>query len=81
MTEVQDAYEKHDIAKLDVLIHHLRSSWMLLNATRPLQELYELIHQPSYDETMLEEKTQAVLNNGKRIIRMAQKTKESLWEK
>lgn len=81
MTEVQDAYEKHDIAKLDVLIHHLRSSWMLLNAAQPLQELYDLIHQPSYDGIMLDEKIQAVLDNGKRIIRMAQKTKEGLWEK
>lgn len=81
MAEMQEAYEKRDITKLDTLIHHLRSSWMLLNTARPLQELYELIHQPSFDETMLEEKTQAVLNNGKWIIRMAQKTKEGLWEK
>ncbi len=81
MTEMQEAYEKRDITKLDRLIHHLRSSWMLLNAVRPLQELYDLIHQPSYDGIMLDEKTQAVLDNGKRIIRMAQKTKEGLWEK
>lgn len=81
MAEMQEAYEKRDITKLDTLIHHLRSSWMLLNAARPLQELYDLIHQPSYDETILEEKTQVVLDNGKRIIRMAQKTKEGLWEK
>lgn len=81
MAEMQEAYEKRDITKLDTLIHHLRSSWMLLNAARPLQELYDLIHQPSYDETILEEKTQVVLDNGKRIIRMAQKAKEGLWEK
>ena len=81
MAEMQEAYEKRDITKLDTLIHHLRSSWMLLNAARPLQELCDLIHQPSYDETILEEKTQVVLDNGKRIIRMAQKTKEGLWEK
>lgn len=81
MAEMQEAYEKRDITKLDTLIHHLRSSWMLLNAARPLQELYDLIHQFSYDETTLEEKIQAVLDNGKRIVRMAQKTKEGLWEK
>lgn len=81
MTEIQEASEKRDIAKLDTLIHHLRSSWMLLNADQPLQELYELIHQPSYDRIMLDGKIQAVLDNGKRIICMAQKTKEGLWEK
>lgn len=81
MAEIQEAYEKRDITKLDTLIHHLRSSWMLLNAARPLQELYDLIHQPSYNGTTLDEKIQAVLDNGKRIVRMAQKTKEGLWEK
>ena len=81
MTEIREAYEKCDIAKLDVLIHHLRSSWMLLNAAQPLQELYDLIHQSSYDRIMMDEKIQAVLDNGNRIIRMAQKTKEGLWEK
>lgn len=81
MTQMREAFEKRDMAELDILIHHLRSSWMLLNADRPLRELYDLIHQPPYDEPMLDEKVQAVLNNGKRIIRMAQKTKEGLWER
>ena len=81
MEQVREAFEKKDVAELDILVHHLRSSWMLLNADRPLRELYALIHQPPYDEPMWDEKVQAVLNNGKRIIRMAQKTKEGLWER
>ena len=29
---------------LDDLVHHLRSSWMLMKAEQPLQELYAVIH-------------------------------------
>lgn len=81
MTQMREAFEKRDMAELDILIHHLRSSWMLLNAARPLRELYDLIHLPQYDETSLDEKVQAVLDNGAHIIRLAQKTKEGLWER
>lgn len=81
MKQVRDAFGKKDVAELDILIHHLRSSWMLLNADRPLRELYDLIHQSQYDETLLDERVQAVLKNGAHIIRLAQKTKEGLWER
>ena len=81
MEQVREAFEKKDIAELDTLIHHLRSSWMLLNADRPLRELYDLIHQPQYDGILLNERVQAVLRNGAHIIRLAQKTKEGLWER
>ena len=81
MELVRDAFENKDISDLDTLIHHLRSSWMLLNADRPLRELYDTIHQPQHDKTLLDEKVQAVLKNGAHIIRLAQKTKEELWGK
>lgn len=81
MAAVREAYKKRDIGELDTLIHHLRSSWMVVNADYPLRELYDLIHLPQYDETSLWEKVQAVLENGERIILAAQKTKEGLWEK
>lgn len=81
MEEVREAYEKKDMAGLDNMIHHLRSSWMLINADYPLRELYELIHKPQYESEELDEKVQAVLNNGDYIIRLARKTKEGLWEK
>ena len=81
MEQVHDAFDKKDMAELDTLIHHLRSSWMLLNADRQLRELYELIHQPQYDGILLEERVQAVLKNGENIIRLAQKAKEGLWER
>lgn len=79
MAELREAHEQKDMAGLDNLLHHLSSSWMLINADDPLRELYELIRQPQYDDTSLNEKVQAVLNNGKQIIRLAQKTKERLW--
>lgn len=81
MAEIREAYEKKDMAGLDNMIHHLRSSWMLINADYPLRELYDLIHKPQYESGELDEKVQAVLNNGDYIIRLARKTKEGLWEK
>lgn len=81
MAEVREAYEKKDMAGLDNMIHHLRSSWMLINADHPLRELYDLIHKPQYESEELDEKVQAVLNNGDYIISLARKTKEGLWEK
>lgn len=81
MEEVREAYDKKDMAGLDNMIHHLRSSWMLINADYPLRELYDLIHKPQYESEELDEKVQAVLNNCDCIIRIARKTKEGLWEK
>ncbi|WP_349768206.1 ATP-binding protein [Phocaeicola vulgatus] len=81
MEEIREAYEKKDMAGLDNMIHHLRSSWMLINADHPLRELYDLIHKPQYKSEELYEKVQAVLNKGNHIIRIARKTKEGLWEK
>lgn len=81
MAEIREAYEKKDMTGLDNMIHHLRSSWMLINADYPLRELYDLIHKPQYESGELDEKVQAVLNKGNHIIRIARKTKEGLWEK
>ena len=54
---------------------------MLLNAARPLQDLYDTIHSPEMDGTELKEKVQAVLDTGEMIVMQAQKKKEELWEK
>mgnify|MGYP000923270162 CR=1 FL=1 len=81
MAELREAHEKRDMAGLDNMIHHLRSSWMLINADSPLRELHSLIHQLHYEDANLNEKVQAVLNTGEYIIRLAQKTREDLWEK
>ncbi|WP_075559417.1 hybrid sensor histidine kinase/response regulator [Parabacteroides timonensis] len=81
MEHFSKSYEKKDMAELDTLIHHLRSSWMLINADCPLRELYGLIHQSPIDEIVLKEKVQAILDKGEHIIRMAQKAKEGLWER
>ncbi|MCE9473597.1 hybrid sensor histidine kinase/response regulator [Bacteroides fragilis] len=79
MAELREAHEKRDMTELDNLLHHLRSSWMLINADEPLRELSELIHRSQYDDAVLNERVQAVLNNGERIIRLARETKEGLW--
>lgn len=71
MAQMKEAHEKRDIAGLDSMIHHLRSSWMVIRADLPLQELYDLIHQSRCDEILLDGKVQAVLLVGKEIIRRA----------
>ena len=81
MDKIWQACRKMDIAGLDTMIHHLRSSWMLLNAARPLQDLYDTVHSPEMDGTELKEKVQAVLDTGEMIVMQAQKKKEELWEK
>lgn len=81
LMELRTAYENRNITELDALVHHLRSSWMLIKADRPLQELYDLTHGDLSDEALLKERMQAVLDNGWHIIRLAKKRLEDLWEK
>ena len=45
--EVQNAAKEKNMEALDGWVHHLRSSWMLMKAEQPLQELYAVIHSDS----------------------------------
>lgn len=44
MQAIRDAERRKDLQELDALTHHLRSSWEILRADRPLRELYVLLH-------------------------------------
>lgn len=45
MDGIREATDNADKDKIDGWIHHIRSSWMLIRAEQPLQELYEAIHE------------------------------------
>ncbi len=72
MDGIREATDNADKDKIDGWIHHIRSSWMLIRAEQPLQELYEAIHE---NRTMEEIQARAgnVLVQGEKIIRLAKK--------
>ena len=75
MDGIREAIDNVDKDKIDDWIHHIRSSWMLIRAEQPLQELYEAIHE---NRTM--EEIQAKVQ-GEKIIRLAKKEIEKTkWE-
>ena len=78
MQNFKDAAERKDLKELDELIHHLRSSWGILNMDKPLWELHELLKDTaSYSNEELYNAIIAVLEAGKTIIRCAnEKIKE-----
>ena len=77
MQGVKDTAMQKDLQGLDTLIHHLRSSWEILRADRPLRELYELIHSDGIpDEEMFNRAVTAVLDKGVEIIRLAKEERE-----
>ena len=72
MQEVRDAAIRKDLQKLDALTHHLRSSWEILRADRPLRELYELLHGGAApDDQSIQEAAESVLDKGAEIARLA----------
>ena len=72
MQAVKDAEEKQDLQELDALTHHLRSSWQILRADRPLRELYTLLHAGGTpDREAVHHTVKAVLCKGTEIIRLA----------
>ena len=69
---VRDAERRQDHQELAALIHHLRSSWEILRADRPLRELYKLIHNNGTpDDKAIGNAVKAVLDKGMEIIRQA----------
>ena len=72
MQAIRDAEQRKDFQELDALTHHLRSSWEILRADRPLRELYKLIHHNGTpDDKAIGNAVRAVLDKGSEIIRLA----------
>ena len=79
MLNFKDAGERKDLKMLDELIHHLRSSWGILNTDKPLWELHELLKDStSYSDKELDDVIQAVLKKGDAIIRCANEKKKEV---
>ena len=77
MQAVKDAEQNQDFQELDVLIHHLRSSWEILRSDRPLRELYKLLHGNIVpDNEALHNAVTAVLDKGSEIIRLAKEERK-----
>ena len=72
MQAFRDAARRKDLQELDALTHHLRSSWEILRADRPLRELYRLLHgSPAPDWEAIHNAVKDVLDKGLTIIEMA----------
>ena len=69
--------QQKDLPELDTLTHHLRSSWEILRADRPLRELYKLIHHNGTpDDKAIGNAVRAVLDKGSEIIRLAKEERK-----
>lgn len=79
MQNFKEAGESKDIERLNDLIHHLRSSWGMLNAIKPLWGLHILLNDTeTYGDEQLQDVINAVLEMGENIIRCANEMKEEL---
>ena len=77
MLIIREAEQKTDFQELEALIHHLRSSWEILRADRPLRELYKLIHHNGTpDDKAIGNAVRAVLDKGSEIIRLAKEERK-----
>ena len=80
MAAIREEAERCDRDRLDYWIHHIRSSWMLIHAEGPLQELYDVLHGNGTAEE-IREYAGKVTSQGEMIIRLARKEMErTVWE-
>lgn len=79
MDGVRKAADGNDHEGLDGWVHHLRSSWTLIKAERPLSVLYEAIHKENISEDEVNAAVYAVLAQGGLITDLARKEAEQ-WE-
>lgn len=80
MAAIREEAERCDRDRLDYWIHHIRSSWMLIHAEGPLQELYDVLHGNGTAEE-IRECAGKVTSQGETIIRLARKEMErTVWE-
>ena len=77
MQAFRDAARRKDLQELDALTHHLRSSWEILRADRPLRELYRLLHGSlAPDWEAIHNAVKDVLDKGLTIIEMAKEERK-----
>ena len=77
MQIIREAANRNDRNALDELVHHLRSSWAVIRADRPLWKLHELLHRDeecSNDE--IKRAVDSVLKMGEMMMELARKEKK-----
>lgn len=79
MQNFKNAAERKDTEALEEMVHHLRSSWSMLNAIKPLWGLHILLmDRKTYTEEELQNAINAVLKMGASIIRCANEKKKEV---
>ena len=79
MQDFKEAGESKDKERLNNLIHHLRSSWGMLNVVKPLWGLHILLNDTeTYSDKQLHDAINAVLETGENIIRCANEKKKEV---
>lgn len=82
MAAMRNAVARNDRKSLDNLVHHLRSSWAVIRADKPLWTLYYLLHgETECTDEELAHAVRDVLDKGDTIIRLAKERKEELCRK
>lgn len=77
MKQVAQAAERNDRKALGEWMHHLRSSWSIIHADKPLWDLYGVLQAPSKSsDEALHRAVDGVLAKGEDILQTARKRKE-----
>lgn len=75
--EIRSAGENKDMERLDEMVHHLRSSWGVIRADKPLWALHQLLHnEDKADSDRLQQAVNAVIKKGQCIITLAEAMKK-----
>lgn len=74
---IRSAKENNDMERLDEMVHHLRSSWGVIRADKPLWALHQLLHnEGKADLDRLQQAVNAVIEKGECIITLAEAMKK-----
>lgn len=74
---IRSAKENNDMDRLDEMVHHLRSSWGVIRADKPLWALHQLLHnEDKADSDRLQQAVNAVIKKGQCIITLAEAMKK-----
>ena len=75
--EIRSAGENNDMERLDEMVHHLRSSWGVIRADKPLWALHQLLHnEDKADSDRLQQAVNVVIEKGECIIALAEAMKK-----
>ncbi len=81
LLRIEDAITQKDYKELDELVHHLRPSWAVIRAEKPLEKLHELLHMTSTtSDADIKAATISVLSAGNIIMELAEKEMEAYDE-